>query len=267
MYKYPGSKHNRRVELAERMERLGPTNEYREPFLGGASVALGFIERNPHVNKVWLNDLRPELIALWRAVRDYPDEFGEQLSQHPRHIPTLQEAFYKFVPDVRATRSLPKEKDDLLELAVATQLVQQMSFNGIPARTPVNDSRIPWNPTFYRRKAKRVSGLFHGRNVRLTARDFAPLLLAPGDATIFLDPPYYEEGDNLYRHRMSVADHLRLARLLRSCQHRWLLTYDDHPFIRRLYRWAKVEQVTAIYRNRPDLAPARLETELVITPS
>jgi site-specific DNA-adenine methylase len=81
--KYPGSKHIRRHDLAERMERLGPTNEYREPFLGGASVALAFLERNPHINKVWLNDLRPELIAVWRAVRDYPDEFGEELSQHP----------------------------------------------------------------------------------------------------------------------------------------------------------------------------------------
>lgn len=265
MFKYPGSKHNRRHDLAERLERLGPTNEYREPFLGGASVALGFLERNPHVNKVWLNDLRPELIALWRAVRDYPDEFGEQLSQYPRHMPTLQDAFYDLVPDVRFIESVPVDKEALLELAVATQLVQQMSFNGIPAQTPVNDSRIPWNPTFYRQKAKRVSGLFRGRSVRLTAKDFAPLLLAPGDATIFLDPPYYEEGDNLYRHRMSVADHLRLARMLRSCPHRWLLTYDDHPFIRMLYRWARVEQVSVRYCSRPARKPFRIETELVIT--
>lgn len=102
--------------------------------------------------------------------------------------------------------------------------------------------------------------------MRLTVSDFAPLLRAPGDAIVFLDPPYYGEGDRLYRHKMSDADHLRLARMLRDCPHRWLLTYDDHPFIRRLYRWAKVETVTAVYRNRPDLAPARLATELVITP-
>ncbi len=265
MFKYPGSKHIRRHDLAERLDRLGPMKEYREPFLGGASVALAVLERNPDVNMVWLNDLRPELIALWTAVKDYPDEFGERLGRLPRHMLTLQQEFYDVAVDVRATTSVPKDKDDLLELAVAAMLVQQMSFNGIPAETPVNDIRIPWNPIFYQRKAKRVSGLFRGRNVRMSARDFAPLLLASGDATIFLDPPYYEEGDNLYRHRMSVADHLRLARMLRSCPHRWLLTYDDHPFIHRLYRWARIEKVTAIYRNRPDLAPARMETELVIT--
>lgn len=266
MYKYPGSKQNRSPELAERLERLGPTSEYREPFLGGASVALAFVERNPQVSTVWLNDIRPEMIAIWIAVRDYPDEYGERLGRLPRHMPTLQEEFYDVVADVRAITSVPTDKDDLLELAVAALLVQQMSFNGIPAETPINDNRMPWNPEFYHEKANRVSDLFRGRNVRLTTSDFGPLLRAPGDATIFLDPPYYMEGNRLYRHGMSVPDHVRLARMLRDCPHRWLLTYDDAPFIRRLYRWAKIETVTAVYRNRPDLAPARLATELVITP-
>jgi DNA adenine methylase len=266
MYKYPGSKQNRSPELAERLERLGPTSEYREPFLGGASIALAFLERSPQVHTVWLNDLRPELIALWRAVRDYPEEFADRLSQYPRDLPTLQEAFYEYVADVRATTSVPTDKDDLLELAVGTQIVQQMTYNGIPAVTPVNDRRSRWNPKFYSRKANWAAGLFRGRNVRLTATDFAPLITAPGDATIFLDPPYYLEGPKLYTHKMAVADHLRLARLLRECPHRWLLTYDDAPFIRRLYRWATVEPVRVRYFGRPDRRPYRMETELVITP-
>jgi site-specific DNA-adenine methylase len=145
MYKYPGSKHARRLDLVERLERLGPTNEYREPFLGGASVALAFLERNS-VQNVWLNDLRPELIALWRAVRDFPLEFADRLDLYPRHLPLLQDAFYDMAPDVRATRLIPHDKDDLLELAVGTQLVQQMSFNGMPVVTPVNDRRSRWNP-------------------------------------------------------------------------------------------------------------------------
>jgi DNA adenine methylase len=265
MHKYPGSKHSRRVELAERLESLGPTSEYREPFLGGASVALAFLERNPQVNKVWLNDIRPELIALWRAVRDYPDEFADRLSRYPRHLPTLQEAFYEYVADVRATRSVPTDKDDLLELAVGIQIVQQMSYNGMPNVTPVTHRRSRWNPKFYRRKAKWAAELFRGRSVKLTARDFAPLITAPGDATIFLDPPYFLEGPKLYPHKMTVADHMRLASLLRSCTHRWLLTYDDAPFIRRLYRWARVEPVSVRYFGRPDRRPYRMETELVIT--
>lgn len=265
MFKYPGSKHKRRLDLADRLERLGPITEYREPFLGGASVALAVLQRNPHVRTAWLNDRRPELVALWRAVRDHPAEFGDRLARLPRHMPTLQDEYYDVVADVRASTAVPTDKDALLELAVGNLVVQQMSFNGIPAWTPVNDSRVQWNPAFYRRKANRVAGLFRGRSVRLTATDYAPLLWAPGDATIFLDPPYYEAGNRLYRHGLSAPDHLRLARLLRSCPHRWLLTYDDHPFIRRLYRWAKVETVPASYRNRPDLAPPRLTTELVIT--
>ncbi len=266
MHKYPGSKHGRRVELAERLERLGPTTEYREPFLGGASVALAFLERNPQVNTVWLNDIRPELIALWRAVLDYPDEFADRLSRYPRHLPTLQEAFYEYLPDVRATRSVPTDRDDLLELAVGTQIVQQMTYNGMPNVTPVTHRRSRWNPKFYRQKAKWAAGLFRGRSVRLTATDYSRLLLEPGDATIFLDPPYFLKGSKLYPHKMAISDHMRLERLLRSCPHRWLLTYDDAPFIRRLYRWARVEPVSVRYFGRPDRRPYRNATELVIAP-
>lgn len=266
MIKYPGSKHNRRLDLAERLERLGPTSEYREPFLGGGSVALAFLESNPQINMVWLNDLRPDLIALWRAVRDYPDEFAARLSKYPHDLPTLQEAFYEFAPDVRATRSVPTDKDDLLELAVGTQVVQQMSFNGIPSVTPVVRPRSFWNSAYYRQWIGWAAGLFRGRNVRLTPVDYSRLIAASGDATIFLDPPYYEEGNRLYRHGMSVADHLRLARLLRDCPHRWLLTYDDAPFIRMLYRWARVEQVSVRYCGRSDCNSFRVATELVITP-
>jgi site-specific DNA-adenine methylase len=132
--------------------------------------------------------------------------------------------------------------------------------------TPVNDRRSRWNPRFYSQKARRVSELFRSRSVILTATDYAPLITAPGDATIFLDPPYYLGGPKLYRHRMEASDHMRLARLLRMCPHRWLLTYDDHPFIRRLYRWATVELVRVRYSGRPDRRPYRMETELVITP-
>lgn len=141
---------------------------------------------------------------------------------------------------------------------------QQMSFNGMPVDTPVNDRDSRWNPKFYRRKAAWVADLFRSRTVRLTAGDFGPLLTTPGDATIFLDPPYFVEGPNLYSHGFSILEHLRLAKLLRTCGHRWLLTYDDAPFIRMLYKWARVETVSVRYQ-RPD-RPYQVVTELVITP-
>jgi hypothetical protein len=37
-------------------------------------------------------------------------------------------------------------------------------------------------------------------------------LFAGDPAMIYLDPPYYDQGGNLYQHAFTILDHERLAR-------------------------------------------------------
>ena len=52
---------------------------------------------------------------------------------------------------------------------------------------------------------------------------------------MFLDPQYYEAGNQLYNFTWTDADHIRLRDALRG-KSNWVMSYDDHPFIRDLYR-------------------------------
>jgi DNA adenine methylase len=42
-------------------------------------------------------------------------------------------------------------------------------------------------------------------------------------------------------------DHERFAHILRKCEHRWLLTYDDCPEIRKLFNFAEITELEVQY--------------------
>jgi hypothetical protein len=100
-------------------------------------------------------------------------------------------------------------------------------------------------------------------NVSIDDKSFAslPILrltsekIARGENVfLFLDPPYfsatnsalYGKNGNLHK----TFDHQRFAENLRNCPHRWLLTYDDSPFIRELFSFAKIADWKLTYGMR-----------------
>jgi DNA adenine methylase len=54
---------------------------------------------------------------------------------------------------------------------------------------------------------------------------------------IYLDPPYFEKGYQLYRKYFHESDHLTLHNFLKDeSRIRWILSYDDVKFISDLYK-------------------------------
>jgi DNA adenine methylase len=80
-------------------------------------------------------------------------------------------------------------------------------------------------------------------DVQITAYDFAHLIEdTRRESLLYCDPPFLEYTHN-YTYGMTTEDHQRLADLLGTTKHRWLLSIGDHPVIRRLYRWAQKEHI------------------------
>jgi DNA adenine methylase len=53
----------------------------------------------------------------------------------------------------------------------------------------------------------------------------------------YLDPPYVEQGKQLYNHYFTEKDHKSLAYLLqKKFKHHWIVSYDDHPIIHNSYK-------------------------------
>src|SRR5208283_3430198 len=58
---------------------------------------------------------------------------------------------------------------------------------------------------------------------------------------IYLDPPYFVKGSQLYLNYYERADHALLARFLKRVDRlKWLVTYDDTKEIRSLYDWCNI---------------------------
>ena len=55
------------------------------------------------------------------------------------------------------------------------------------------------------------------------------------DIFIYLDPPYYQKGADLYMNFYSNTDHLNLAKRVHTLRNNWMVSYDRQEFILQLY--------------------------------
>ena len=82
-------------------------------------------------------------------------------------------------------------------------------------------------------------------DTKITNLDYQTLVEAPGyNVFIFLDPPYYSAtksslyGKNGNLHKS--FDHYRFAEVMKNCNHKWLITYNDCDFIKELFSFANI---------------------------
>ena len=82
--------------MAEFFPLFSDYTEYREPFLGGGSVALYITQMYPHLD-IWVNDLYEPLYNFWRELQENPNEIRSQLIQLKQRHPDPSSAKYLFL--------------------------------------------------------------------------------------------------------------------------------------------------------------------------
>lgn len=244
--------------------------EYREPFFGAGAIGLKVLRRLSPACGVWLNDIDPGMVNLWRTVRCDPDELIRRIDAF---VPSA-EAFYKLKTEDGRT-DLPEAQSGFRKLAL-----HQTSFSGLGAKAggPIGGKDqenanykvgCRWNA-----EAKKIAVREYHKRLRpfkqyqFTCGDFGPLIEdAPRECFIYCDPPYYEKGPELYKHSMDDAAHARLAGLLRATRATWVLSYDDHEFVRDLYSWAAIQEIRITYTCPTSKDGKRPKNhEILITP-
>jgi DNA adenine methylase len=241
--------------------------DYREPFFGACAVGFGVLRMGARNYTVWINELDFGVRCLWQAVFDVPDELAACVRAF---VPSV-DTFYRF-RDEDGRHDL-----DPLEVGFRKLVLHQTSFSGLGVKAggPIGgqhqSSRFNvdcrWNASRLCLEIARLHHLLHRfAKVRITAVDFSTLIVgAPPHAFIYADPPYVEKGAQLYKRSMSEDDHRRLAVALRQCVAPWVLSYDDHPLVRELYSWARIEQVSVTYTTAVAGATRRKNAEVIIS--
>jgi DNA adenine methylase len=230
--RYPGGK----SRVASKLVSLIPPTikEFREPMVGGGSVALVLKQTLPHV-KVWINDLSCDLVCFWKTLRDNPEELIKEL----KRIKALYKDGRRLFEDFSS-----KEGGDEFERAVRFFVLNRISFSGTTYSGGYSQQAFERRFTDSSIERLRKAGEII-KDFRITHGDYERLLFEEGEGVfIFLDPPYYSTtSSKLYGkkgHLHTSFDHQRFAENMKRCKHLWLITYDDCEEVRNLFSFAYI---------------------------
>ena len=271
LYRYAGGKSKLLAEILPVIDsEIESDMEYREPFFGGGSVGIAFIQKHPHT-PIWINDKDAGVASIWTSVIQCPGK----VKQHVKSFNPVTSDFYTFKSEMQSLCSVPYDSEQALaEIAFKKIALHQISYSGLGIMSggPLggdkqeSDYKIDcrWNADNLCQKIDYFhSILTHVRENRCTSEDFETVICYPGKAYLYLDPPYYVKGSQLYLHGFTDTEHKRLSIALSNTTSPWLLSYDDCTEIRHLYDWACCRQVAVSY----SINTATVKPELLITPN
>jgi DNA adenine methylase len=268
-FRYPGGKSKLRNQIVSRLDTItnGNNIEYREPFFGGGSIGLKVLQDNTLIKKLWINDKDLGISCLWTSLIQCPDLLKKLVKKFK---PSIQK-FDDFKTKLTASElPEPKTHDEIAEFGFMKLAIHQISYSGlgtmsggplggrkkenVAGRGMTDEVKYPidcrWSPDYICKKIDQLHAKMLGlsiRNNRCTCLDFADVINdTQNDAVIYLDPPYFVKGNDLYQHGFTEKDHYRLAVALKNTKHQWVLSYDDCPEIRKLYQWAKIEEIDGV---------------------
>jgi len=245
--RYPGGKSRALSKLLQYVPDLKGYKEYREPFLGGGSVALEVSKRYPHLD-IWVNDLYEPLYNFWKELQHdgkrLQDILTELKYRHPD--PSSAKKLFldakEYLSNPNLTGSFPPY-DESIWRAVAFYIVNKCSFSGLSESSSFSKQASESNFSL-----NGISKLYDYSvligNWKITNLSYEQLLTDDKECFTYLDPPY-EIGSNLYGKRGSMHkgfDHDTFASDCDRFVGPQLVSYNSSQLIReRFERWTAAE--------------------------
>ncbi len=214
--RYPGGK-SRAVSVLRDYIPDG-TERLVSPFLGGGSLELSCAADGIAVHAA---DAFALLINFWEYAKNEPHVLSDRVAMY---YPLKREQFYSLQKQITGM-------EDDLERAAVFFVLNRASFSGIT----LSGGMSPGHPRFTKTAIQRLRD-FHAPNLHVACADFKDTLAAYPNDFLYLDPPY-ANGERLYGMQGDMHDgfdHEGLSDLLRT-RAGWILSYNDHPDIRKMY--------------------------------
>jgi site-specific DNA-adenine methylase len=233
--RYPGGKSRACVKMDPYFPDLRDYDEFREPFLGGGSVAIHITKKYPNLD-IWVNDLYEPLVNFWQQLQmfgsDLKDKLVDLKSTHnnPESAKELFLASKEKIND----QSLPS-----LGRAVAFYIVNKCSFSGLTESSSFSPQAS--NSNFSLRgiqKLPEYSALIS--KWRITNYSYDYMMDGNKGAFMYLDPPY-DIKDNLYGRKGSMHkgfDHDKFAADCDANNMDQLISYNSDQLVKdRFTNW------------------------------
>lgn len=262
--RYPGGKSAMAGLLAEtrRLNGLGD-RALAEPFAGGAGAALTllFLEET---HKIYINDADQSIYDFWWTLVNRPQPFLSLLSETRVSMAEWRRQRDVYRSNGRVSRLRRGFSAFFLNRCNRSGII----MNGGPIGGVAQNGDWKLDARFTKsellRRCERVSE--YRERIEVSGEDGLNFIerLDPTTTFFFIDPPYFQKGASLYLNALDTEYHEALASRLRAMPNAaWVLTYDNCPDVRRLYRdWASIRPFTLRYAA----AERRSGKEILVSP-
>ena len=245
--RYPGGKSRAVSQIVDKyiIPNMSESKKVCSPFFGGGSIEIDLAKRG---FRVYGYDAFSPLVNFWQVLLKNPNKLANATEKKLR---VRSEEFDKIQKDFRDKHWESKNKN-----AVIFYLLNRTSYSGttlsggmaIDYDFPLNSwKRI--NPRFNKASIERLRN-FSVKNLTVNRLDFRRSVLKHKDAFVYADPPYFIGKKKLYGNQGDMQfeqkDHEDLARILKK-RRRWVLSYNDTPEVRKLYRGFRVRKLSWSY--------------------
>jgi DNA adenine methylase len=247
--RYPGGKtklYNKVSNIIVKSNLKGCV--YIEPFAGGAGLALQLLY-NGLVDKIVINDFDYHVYSFWYSILNNKSAFCSKLIDTPIDIVEWnkqKEIYNNYL------------KYDMLDVGFSFFFLNRTNRSGILKAGPIGGKKQ--NGTYKIDCRFNKENLIEKINVVYSYR--SKIVLHNKDAIDFIsqnisryrrpcfvnfDPPYYNQGQQLYTNFYKEQNHRNLYTKIASCQKPWIVTYDNCKFIIDLYKSYRKEDITLNY--------------------
>jgi DNA adenine methylase len=214
-------------------------DEFREPFLGGGSVAIYITKKYPNLD-IWVNDLYEPLVNFWQQLQMFGYDLKSELVDLKTAYNTPELARELFT---KSKEHINNESESNFNRAVAFYIVNKCSFSGLTESSSFSEQAS--NSNFSLRgiyKLPEYSKLI--AHWRITNYSYDYLMDGNKGAFMYLDPPY-DIKDNLYGRKGSMHkgfDHDKFAADCDSNNMDQLISYNSDQLVKDRFKdWNAAE--------------------------
>lgn len=249
-YRFPGGK-SKIVEYLYSHLQKAKSKKLISPFTGGGSFELAMLDAGI-IDHLHINDLDTGVYSLWWVIKHMPYALIDRLQTI---LPNHKDYF-----SAQTVIKSDYEGVDVVDAAWASLLVNRLAYSGISKANPLggkNGSQKAllsrWNPVDLIKRIEKIHSM--GERIEITQENAIDLIEEAywqEEATIFIDPPYVNKGEDLYHCFYTQKEHLRLSLLLDTLYSKFpgadiLVTYDFNKWLDNLYEYPEREIIGRVY--------------------
>lgn len=221
--------------LLEKNDLVG--GDYLEPYAGGAGVAIDLL-LNGYCSDIHINDFDEAIYEFWHAITHNTEPFLKLLNDTEININEWHRQKYILANPDQFSR---------IDFGFAAFFLNRTNRSGILKAGVIGGKDQTGNYKLDARFNKvnlttRIQNIAqYAKNIHIYNEDALALLkragnLLPEKSLIYLDPPYYVKGQGLYRNFYQHDDHVQIKDTLAASNLKWVVSYDNAPEIREIYK-------------------------------